>query len=123
MTDLTLYGIVIISSELELKTAENTNSEGKKVSNSVLNFAGRTVEKHKNKETGELENKANFFSFEIWDTGAEYLANNAKKGDKLVVLSATPKEHKWVKDGVNHSKLVFRINKFTVIPYTPKETV
>lgn len=111
MSELTCTGIVIISTELNLKEINGTTH--------VLNFVGRTVDRVKD-GSGEYKSVANFFHFEIWDTAAEYLANNAKKGDSLVVLSATPKEHTWDKDGEKHSRVIFRINKFKVIPWVQR---
>lgn len=110
MAELLTMGTVIISSELELKPIESTF---------VINFAGRTVERIKSKITGEYEPTSHFFYFEIWDSAAKFLYENAKKGDKIVV-QATPRENKYVKDGKNISKVVFRINKFELCDFKPK---
>lgn len=117
MNELNMFGVVIISTELVLKPVGTTN---------VVNFSARTVERVKKPNSEEYESVAHFFNFEIWDSGAKYLSENARKGDKLIVHSATPKEHKWSKEenGVvkNFSKVVFRINRFQVFPVEYKET-
>lgn len=114
MTNLDLFGVAIISTDLELKPVANT---------CVINFSARTLERVKSADGTTPSTVAHFFHFEIWDTAAKYLSENAKKGDRIIILSATPREHRWEKNGVNHSKVVFRINKFQIIPYTvvPKE--
>lgn len=112
MTELNSYGVVIISSDLVLKPVGDT---------SVVNFLARTVEKTAKTDKNETGSVAHFFNFEIWDTAAKYLVEHAKKGDRLILHSATPREHKWVgkEDGKNYSRIVFRVNKFQIFPYTP----
>lgn len=106
------YGVAIISSELELKPVGNTN---------VVNFVARTIERLG--KGGNVTTVAHFFNFEIWDSAAEYLARNAQKGDRIVIYESTPRQHKWTKDGIEHSKVVFRINDFSIVPYVaqPRE--
>lgn len=113
LSELDTHGIVIISSELELKEVGTTH---------VVNFSGRYVEKTKNPETGVYDSKAHFFQFEIWDTAAEYLVKNSVKGDMLVLLSATPREHTWEKEGKKFSRIVFRVNRFKIVKYSAPKT-
>lgn len=63
---------------------------------------------------GQPKVNSSFFSFELWDSAAEYVANYAKTGDRLY-FEATPRQDKWVKDGQNREKTIFRINKFVII--------
>lgn len=55
----------------------------------------------------------NFLDFECWDSGAEFIYNNCRKGDQIYVESS-PKQENWEKDGQKRSKIVFRINSFKV---------
>jgi len=111
MAELNAHGAIIICTELELKPVLSTF---------VLNFSGKTIERVKNQTTGEYESVPHYFSWEIWDSAAKFLSENAKRGDKIIIHSATPREHKWVKDGKNFSKVVFRINKFELCGLPPQ---
>lgn len=59
-----------------------------------------------------------FVECEAWDTGAESLANRAKKGN-LISIVGKLKQERWEKDGAKHSKLKVRVGQFQVL--TPKE--
>ena len=109
-TKLNSHGVVIISTELKLTPVGETV---------VCNFSGRTVERSGQGES--QKSVAHFFNFEIWDTAAKYLVENAKKGDRLILHSATPREQTWEKEEKRYSKVVFRVNDFTIFPYVPKE--
>lgn len=117
MTGLDLFGTVILSGELVAKPVGDTV---------VVNFTGRTVERtgeKKDETTGQYQTKAHFFYFEIWDSAAQYLATHAKAKDRLLIYSATPRQHTWKNPttGENVSKVVFRVNRFEIIPYVEKE--
>ena len=73
-------------------------------------------------EDGTSKEISSFFRCELWDTGADYLYNNAKKGDRLA-FSGTPRQETWKdKDtGNNREAVYFRINKFLVIKKQQKD--
>lgn len=120
MAELIVHGTIIVSTELELREVKDT---------CVMTFSGRTVERMRNKETGEYESFPHFFTWEIWDTAARFLYENAKKGDRIVIHSATPRQQRWKStvDGelTNHERIVFRINKFELcnLPVKPTPVV
>ena len=66
-------------------------------------------------EQGQPKVNTSYFNFEAWDTAAQYLYDYARKGDRLH-FEVTPRQEKWVKDEQNREKVVFRINKFIVLP-------
>lgn len=99
-----MYGTIIIVNELELVPVGET---------CVLNFTGKTIEHMKNSTTGQYDKVIHNFSFEVWDSAAQFIKNNAKVGDTLFIYSATPKERRWVnKEGKSCSRVMFRVNKF-----------
>lgn len=62
---------------------------------------------------GAVIKDPNFLDFECWDSGAEFIYNNCRKGDQIYV-EASPKQESWEKDGQKRNKTVFRINTFKV---------
>lgn len=86
----------------ELRTTNNDKQ--------VVNF-GLAVNTRRGK--GQDDEVA-FLEMEAWDTGAVCIAEHFKKGDGIVVTSASVKQDNWKdKDsGQNRSKLKFRVNKF-----------
>lgn len=53
------------------------------------------------------------FDFECWDSAAEFICNNCRKGDEIYI-EAIAKQETWTKDGQVRSKTVFRIEKFNI---------
>jgi single-strand DNA-binding protein len=85
-----------------------TNS-GKAVANFCL-----AVNTGSYKKDDQWVNEVAFLEFEAWDTGAERLAEHAKKGTKLAVESSI-KEETWEKDGQKRKQLKFRCNRFDIL--------
>ena len=69
-------------------------------------------------EQGQNKVNTSFFSFEAWDTAAQYLFDYARKGDRIH-FEATPRQEKWMKDDQHREKVVYRLNKFMIIPKVP----
>jgi single-stranded DNA-binding protein len=66
-----------------------------------------------------VESKKDIFSYfdlEVWDKAADYVERNLRKGDTFIVNSGTPRQNRWEKDGVKHSKIIIRVKSFRVIP-------
>lgn len=66
------------------------------------------------KKDDEWVNEVVFLEFEAWDTGAERLAEHAKKGTKLAVESSI-KPDNWEKDGQKITRQKFRCNRFDIL--------
>lgn len=73
-----------------------------------------TEEKYRNGK-GELVIDPHFLTFEVWDSAAKYICENAHKGDKIYV-EALNRSEQWEKDGVKRSRTLFRITNFAIIP-------
>ncbi len=65
-------------------------------------------------ETRKGISTPHFLDFEAWDSGADYLFENLKKGDEIYV-EAIPKQENWEKNGVKKERIYFRINQFRII--------
>lgn len=71
---------------------------------------------------GETINETHFFNFEIWDSAARTVVEQARKGDSIY-FESVPRQQKW-KDSVTgeeRSKNVFRITEFRVSPKVNRE--
>ena len=75
--------------------------ELKYTSNNIakLDVSIATVENRKQDEN----TPANWVNVEIWQGQAEYIANNANKGD-LIIVRGRIKTDSWEKDGVKHNR-------------------
>jgi len=75
----------------------------------VCNFRLATIEERNS--GGEKVEDTHFLDFEVWDTAAKFLHDNALVGDTIYV-EATPRERS-IKTGDGYCKLVnFRVTKF-----------
>lgn len=56
------------------------------------------------------------YSFTVWDSAAEYIANNAKQGD-MIYYEAVPKKRKTQEEGETKPRIniSFRINSFRLL--------
>lgn len=83
--------------------------EIKKISDkfSVGTFSICTDESYKNK-AGEWVNPANWINIKVVNPN-DFLLNIVKKGSEVMVLGKL-KNEEWVKDGVNHNKLIVESN-------------
>lgn len=63
---------------------------------------------------GEQQRETHTFPAEAWDSAAEYINKNIKKGDRLYV-ECVLKRDKWEKDGVKKHKDVLRLTYFKVV--------
>lgn len=78
---------------------------------SVINFTIAVNRRYK-RGTGEVSREAAFIDCEAWDTGAETIASNFKKGD-AILINCSAKNEKWVdKEGRKNSRIKFRVNQF-----------
>jgi single stranded DNA-binding protein len=107
---INLNGWATIASDLELKSVGANGA-------SVCRFSVAMNETIGKNDDGTYKEITSFFRCELWDSGAEYLVNNAHKGDGIT-FSGTPRQEKWVdKDtGDNRESIYFRVNKFRIIP-------
>lgn len=105
-TELTCYGSVYISDTPIVRDIDLGDGKTTK----VINLRGKTTEKIPNGS-----NMVSFFDFELWDSAAEYIATHAVVGDTLIIMSCTPRESRWEKDGIKRSKVVFRVNSFYLV--------
>ena len=54
--------------------------------------------------------EADFFSFVVWDTAAEYIYNNAKKGDQIFVNAEAK-----TRETDSGTEVFFRVNRFELL--------
>lgn len=70
---------------------------------------------------GNKVNEPHFFNCVAWDTGAEIIAKNFKKGERMFI-EAVAKQEKWEDvDKNKKSRIVFRVTEFHTVDYTKKE--
>ena len=78
---------------------------------------------------GTYREISSFFSAECWDSAAQYMYDNANKGD-VITFEAVPREDTWDKkvvkpdgtEGVEkRSKVIFRIKNFQVLERKAKK--
>lgn len=97
--------------------------EGRLVADPELKDVGTTVVasftlacNEYRKVNNEMVKDTHFFDFKAWDTGARTLAEKAHKGDR-VFFEAIARQEKWEDkvSGAKRSKVIFRLEKFTVV--------
>ena len=87
---------------------------------SVVNFTV-AVSREYRKSDGTTDKNTTFVNCEAWDSGAEAIASNFKKGD-LVMLEGSLRNDNWEKDGVKHSSMKVRVSNFGKIQKTKKSS-
>lgn len=108
---MNLSGIARFASEPEV--VKTTNSQ-------VCKFRLVFSEQIKS-ANGEKKEIPSFLRFEAWDKGGDVIQKYFKKGDPIYVVSATPRQDTWEKDGVKRSEVYFRLNKFEFLPLNQKK--
>lgn len=68
----------------------------------VCNFSVAVNERIKNKQTDAWEDRPNYFDVTVWGGMGEWLGNNLRKG-QAVVVSGRLNWRSWEKDGVKRS--------------------
>jgi len=65
------------------------------------------------KKNGEKCSETTWIEIEVWAEGAEFIAKNFNKGDRIEV-ECTAKNHQWEdrNTGEKRSKMKFRVNEF-----------
>ena len=77
----------------------------------IMEFGIAVNERHKNNQTGEWEDKANFFDLRVYGSRAEKLANILHKGMKVAVSGRLRYEAGQDKaTGQNRSRVVVIVN-------------
>lgn len=107
---INLNGWATIASDLELKSVGQNGAV-------VCRFSVAMNETVGKNDDGTYKEISSFFRCELWDSGAEYLVNNANKGDGIT-FSGTPRQETWEdkETGNKRESVYFRINKFRIIP-------
>lgn len=89
---------------------------------SVLNFSIGLSDNYKRKD-GTVEKKSTFVDCEAWDSGAELIAENFRKGDKILIEGKLRTDSWEVEvDGQTQkrSKLKVRVNSFEFLEHKKK---
>jgi len=74
----------------------------------------------KDKDNNKI-NEAHFFNCVAWDSGAEIIAKNFKKGNRMLI-EAIAKQERWEDEKNNKkSRIIFRVNEFSMIDFEKKE--
>lgn len=112
-TKLTAYGEVVVQNVRVTEVAATTK---------VAVVSGLLVEQVGTKESPK--ELFSYFDFEFWDKAADYIGNNVKKGDTLIVLDAVPRQNRWENSqGEKMYKIIFRVKSFRVIPKKEEASV
>jgi single-strand DNA-binding protein len=87
---------------------------------SVVNFTLAVNRKYSSR-TGEQQKEVSFLDCEIWDSGAEAIANNCDKGDYILIY-ASAKNESWTDNdtGKKRSRVKFRVDRFEFVPGTKR---
>lgn len=88
-------------------------------STSVVNFTIATSREF-TKNNGDTDKVTTFVQCEAWDSGAEAIASNFKKGD-LVMVEGSLRNDSWEKDGQKHSTMKVRVNNFAKLMKSGKK--
>jgi len=89
----------------DLKLEEVTNGEK---TTHVAKFRLSTSE-----HISDDKRYTHYIPCEVWDSAAEYLVDNAKRGD-YIYIEATLRQHRWKNDEEFRSKLVLRVKEFRI---------
>jgi len=82
---------------------------------SVVEFTLATNEFRRSKQGGESVKVAHYFDCVVWDSAAKTIAEYCTKGSRLMI-EGRPRQEKWVdKEGKNRSRIVFRVEEFTIV--------
>jgi len=109
--------VVILSGNLTRDPeAKVINSNGKQ--STVTHFTLASSRRYTKKD-GTKDEETYFASCEVWDSGAELIAQSLSKGDKLLV-EGSMKTDSWEKDGEKRSRDKVRVSKFEFL--SPKKT-
>lgn len=69
----------------------------------------------KNAQSSDKKNITHFLHFEAFDSGAQAIANMAKKGD-MILVSASPRQYRWTNENdEKREKVIFRVEEFKII--------
>jgi single-strand DNA-binding protein len=97
--------------------------EGRLVADPIMKEVGETVVvsltvavNEYRKVNGQSVREPHFFDLKAWDSGGKTIMERAKKGDRLI-FEARPRQERWEDKatGQKRSKVVFRIEEFTII--------
>lgn len=94
----------------ELKKVPRTDGGAE---TSVVNFRLAISRKFK-KNSGESGTQTNLLDFEVWDSAAEVVANNFKKGDTIIITNASARNEFYEdqETGRKFNLIRFRVEKF-----------
>jgi len=106
---LEVNGIVRIATDLKVEPVGQTK---------VCGFNVCVEQRRKNKTTGEVTKTPHFFHATVWDSAADVLVKNVKKGNRLFIR-ATLIEETWVDKTTqaNKSRVILRVNDFQLIDF------
>ena len=98
--------------------------EGRFVKDPVIKNVGNTQvaqfrlamnEYRKSKDTGESIKMTSYFDFEAWDSAAAIIGRVCQKGTRILI-EAKPRQEQWTdKDNNPRSRILFRVEEFTVL--------
>ena len=102
-------GIGNLTRDVEVRVV---NTGGKQTS--VATFTLAITRRFQRKNSQEWSEHTDFIPCEAWDSGAERLGEKCGKGDRIAVEGRL-KVNEWEKDGQRHSRMVVRVNRFSVM--------
>jgi single stranded DNA-binding protein len=100
----------------ELKSVKTADGD---INTNVVNFRLAITRKFK-KGNGELGKQTNFLDFEAWDSGAEVIVKNFRKGDPIIIHASARSDVYEFTNQDNETKRIntvrFRVEKFEFVP-------
>jgi len=95
----------------EITKNNNDGASGDKTA--VVDFTLAISRKFK-KGNGEIGKQTNYLDFEAWDSGAQVIANNFKKGDQIVIFASARNNSYEDSNGSKLNRVVFRVEEFAL---------
>ena len=112
MNNVTLIGNLVRDPELTY-----VNKDNEKVA--VINFTLAAPRYFYS--NGKKVSETAYLDCVVWNSGAEYIANNCQKGSRLFVTGSL-KNKVWEKDGIKRSKVEVRVESFELFNYKRQST-
>lgn len=109
--------IVVLKGNLTRDPESRSIGSGDRVTK-VANFT-IAVNRHFTRANGEKDKETTYVDCEVWDSAAEYMAENCKKGDPLLVQGALKLDTWESPEGEKRSRLKVRVNNFDRLYRSP----
>lgn len=89
---------------------------------SVVNFSVAVNKRYKNKDTGDVTDKATFINCEVWGKLGDIIFDYAYKGGKVYVQGELVIDEKKNPEGVKMTFVKVRVNEMSLLSRNPNGT-